>query len=417
MSRFDADITVVGAGPAGQAMALATAQAGFDTLLIDAGEAPAPIPQAPDLRVFAVSPASTRLLASLGAWPPPAAHRVCAYRRMHVWERDPGHGVHFDAAMLGWPALGHIVEHGVLQHALAEQVAAVGGVRTRWRLRVESLAWQDGAVVLRTDVGDAIRSRLLIGADGAASPVRRLAGIDAPRVDYGQHGLVANVRASVPHADTARQRFLPTGPLAFLPLADGACSIVWSLPTDEALRLKVLPAEAFQHELAVAAGGALGTITLESERASFPLARQSAERYVGQRIALVGDAAHVVHPLAGQGLNLGLLDVAALADVLADVRERGMDPGNEAWLSRYARWRQGDNALAARAFEAIDRLYAWQVPGSAGLRDVGHRLVDRSSSLKRAFVMHASGLAGRVPSRCAVVAHRPSTRAAASWGR
>lgn len=400
MSRIDADIAIVGAGPAGQAMALAAVQAGFGTVLIDAAREPPSAPQAPDLRVFALSSASVHLLSSLDAWPVPHAERVRAYRRMHVWERDPSHGVCFDAAMLGWPQLGHIVEHGVLQHALAQRIA-VSAVRCRWQARVETLNRGGNIIAIGLEDGETIRARLLIGADGATSPVRRLAGIEAQRVDYHQRGLVANVRTAEPHADTARQRFLATGPLAFLPLADGACSIVWSLPETEAVRLKLLPAEAFEREIAIAAGGALGRITLESERASFPFARQLAERYCDRRVALVGDAAHVVHPLAGQGLNLGFLDVAALADVLVAAWTRGLDPGDTGVLARYARWRQSDNALAARIFEGIDRFYAWRRPGVSDIREIGHRLVDRLPTLKRQFVLHASGLAGRVPTRCA----------------
>lgn len=397
--RLDTDVAVVGAGPAGQALALALVQAGFDVALVDAAAGPPPEPQAPDLRMFALAPASTRLLATLGAWPPPHAGRVCAYRRMHVWERDPDAGLRFDAAVLGWPRLGDIVEHAVLQHALSRGIAG-SSVRSRWRTRVDALSPHADGVELRFADGDVLRARLIVGADGAASPVRQLAGIHAERVDYRQQGLVANVRCAVPHEATARQRFLATGPLAFLPLADGACSIVWSLPHDEAERLKVVPPAQFERELAVAAGGYLGTIVLESERAAFPLARQLAERYHADRIVLIGDAAHVVHPLAGQGLNLGLLDVAALADVLADARRRGLDPGADAVLARYARWRQGDNAIAARAFEAIDGAYKLALPGLPALREAGMRLIDRLPPLKRRFILHASGLAGRVPERC-----------------
>jgi 2-octaprenylphenol hydroxylase len=398
--RLDCDIAVVGAGPAGQALALALAQDGFDVALLDAGSGPAPAPSAADLRVFALAPAATALLASIGAWPPAQAQRVCAYRHMHVWQGDPGDGVHFDAASMGWPALGHIVEHGVLQHALAERVAAEAGIACRWSVRVEAIARAGGQVEAGLAGGGTLRARVLVGADGAASPVRALAGIQADRVDYGQCGLVANVDTAVAHAATARQRFLATGPLAFLPLADGRSSIVWSLPDAEAQRLLALGPGDFGPALAVAAGGVLGRIELASERALFPLARQLAREYQHERVVLVGDAAHSVHPLAGQGLNLGLLDVAALAQVLAAARARGLDIGGAAVLAHYARWRQGDNALAARAFEAIDRLYRLDLPGADLARSLGQRLLQRLPPLKRRFVEHAAGLAGRVPERC-----------------
>jgi ubiquinone biosynthesis UbiH/UbiF/VisC/COQ6 family hydroxylase len=399
-ARLDCEVAIVGAGPAGQALALVLAQDGFDVALIDAGSGPATAPVEPDLRVFALAPAATRLLASVGAWPPPQAQRVCAYRRMHVWQGDPGDGVRFDAASLGWPALGHIVEHGVLQHALALRVEQAPGITTRWTAQVDALARGDGHVEVGLAGAATLRAGVLVGADGTGSPVRNLAGIQADRVDYRQCGLVANVATAVAHGATARQRFLATGPLAFLPLADGGCSIVWSLPTDEAQRLHALQPDAFAHALGTAAGGVLGRIELTSARALFPLARQLARDYQRERVALVGDAAHAVHPLAGQGLNLGLLDVAALAQVLAAARARGLDPGSAPVLSRYARWRQGDNALAARAFEALDRLYRLDLPGATLARALGQRLVQQLPPLRRGFIEHAAGLAGRVPTRC-----------------
>jgi ubiquinone biosynthesis UbiH/UbiF/VisC/COQ6 family hydroxylase len=397
--RIDVDIAIVGAGPVGQAMALAAARTGCTVTLIDAAANAPVLASMPDLRVFALSPATTGLLSALAAWPPPHAERVCAYRRMRVWERDPDRGLVFDAAALGWSQLGSIVEHSVLQDALALAVARES-LACRWSSRIATLDFDENGVSLGFEAGDDLRARLVIGADGAASPVRRLAGIDSKVVDYRQRGLVANVRTAAAHAQTAWQRFLPTGPLAFLPLADGACSIVWSVPETEAARLEQLPADRFGRELAAAAGGVLGAIELESARASFPLKRQLAKSYTGARVALVGDAAHVVHPLAGQGLNLGFLDVAALADVLSGARKRGLDPGASGVLASYARWRQGDNAIAAHAFEGIDRLYRSSLPLLGDLRDAGFRIVDRLAPLKRRFVLHASGLAGRVPTWC-----------------
>lgn len=402
MSRFDADVIVVGAGPAGQAMALAAAGSGYAVALLDAGRTAPAIPVEPDLRVFALSPASIRLLVSLGAWPVAQSDRVCAYRRMHVWTDDPARGLEFDAAAMGWPSLGSIVEHAVLQHALSQALARAPAISSRFDARVQQIAEDGEGITAVLHDGDRIRARLLIAADGAGSVVRELAGIATSGRDYGQCGLVANVRTAVPHERTAWQRFLASGPLAFLPLADGGSSIVWSVPAEESRRLLALPEEAFGRELAVAAGGVLGTVSLDSKRASFPLRRQLAARYHSGRVALVGDAAHVVHPLAGQGLNLGLLDVAALADLLDRARARRIDAGGEDVLSAYARWRQGDNAIAAHAFEAIDWLYRAPAAPVHALRNFGQRWIGRLPPLKRQFVLHASGLAGRVPSRCRI---------------
>lgn len=393
---------MVGAGPAGQAQALALAQAGFAVDLIDAGAGPAPEPVEPDLRVFALSPASINLLSSLGAWPVPLAERVCAYRRMQVWQRDPDSGLSFDAAALGWSRLGCIVEHGVLQHALAGAIAAQPLITSHWNARVEAVTAEVDSVAVVMGDGRGIAVRLAVAADGAGSPLRALAGMSVQREDYGQSGLVANIRCTEPHRVTARQRFLDSGPLALLPLASGPgdCSIVWSLPTAEAERLRDLPAADFEQVLAQAMGGLVGRVKLLGKRALFPLARQLVDRYHGDRVVLVADAAHVVHPLAGQGLNLGFFDVAALAQVLSDAHVRGLDIGSDAVLSTYARWRQGDNALAAYSFETIDRLFRPSVPGMGAMTGLGTAVVGAIPALKRRFVLHASGLAGRVPRAC-----------------
>ncbi len=402
-------IAVVGAGPAGQAQALVLAQAGFAVDLIDAGSGPAPEPVEADLRVFALSPASINLLSSIGAWPVPLASRVCAYRRMQVWQRDPDSGLSFDAAALGWSRLGCIVEHGVLQHALAVAIAAQPAINSHWNTRVEAITNASDSITLVMADGRRTVARLAVAADGAGSPLRALAGIAVHREDYGQSGLVANIRCAEPHDDTARQRFLDSGPLALLPLASGPgdCSIVWSLPAAEAERLRDLPAADFEQALAQAMGGLVGRVQLLGKRALFPLARQLVDSYHRSRVALVADAAHVVHPLAGQGLNLGFLDVAALAQVLSDAHARGLDIGSDAVLSAYARWRQGDNALAAYSFETIDRLFRPSLPGIGALTGLGTAMISAVPALRRHFVLQASGLAGRVPRACQSAAAGP----------
>ncbi|MFB9069424.1 UbiH/UbiF/VisC/COQ6 family ubiquinone biosynthesis hydroxylase [Pseudofulvimonas gallinarii] len=408
-ARLDVEIAVVGAGPAGQAMALALADSGFSVALVDAGGAAAAASRS-DLRVFALSLASMRLLASLGAWPPPQAERVQAYRHMHVWQDDFSAALHFDAGEQGWPQLGCIVEHGVLQYALARQLERYDRLQCHWQRRVVQLGHDADAVLLGLDNGEQVRARLAVAADGGASPLRQLAGLAVDRRPYGQSGLVANLRCERPHGDTAWQRFLPDGPLALLPLAgldEGhgfaaghACSIVWTLPEAEAERMRIVPPDEFGRELENASQGLLGRLSLQGARAVFPLARQLAARYHHGRVVLVADAAHVVHPLAGQGLNLGFLDVAALSQVLCEARRRGLDPAQPAVLARYARWRQGDNAMAARAFSAIGAMYRSRFPGLPSLRDAGHRLAGALPPLRRQLVMHAAGLAGRVPDRC-----------------
>ena len=231
--------------------------------------------------------------------------------------------------------------------------------------------------------------------------MRELAGLASARGDYGQTALVAMVETARPHQHTAWQRFLGEGTLAFLPLHDGRSSIVWSLPTPRADRLLTLAPEAFERELEQDLDGALGKVRLASERIRFPLWKLSAEHYVTARLALVGDAAHVVHPLAGQGANLGLLDAAALADVLAEGLAQREDPGAERILRRYERWRRSENELMAAAIDGFDRLLARGSGKVAELAQRGMPWVNRSSLAKRVFIERAMGLAGELPAAAA----------------
>lgn len=398
------DVAVVGAGPIGLATALLARRAGvpaarivvIDRRVPPAGQAAAALPV--DLRVFALSRASERILRACDAWDEIAAARSAPYERMHVWHADvPPHGgdaLVFDAAEMGERDLGVIAENAVLQAALAAAARRAGlGLE---EAEIESLAQERGAAVLGAGARS-FRARLVVGADGAQSRVRELAALGASRADYGQTALVAMVTTARPHAHTAWQRFLGDGTLAFLPLADGRCSIVWSLPTARAERLLVAPPADFVRALESDSDGALGRLELVSERAMFPLWRLSAEHYVGPRVALVGDAAHVVHPLAGQGANLGLLDAAALADVLeAGLRERE-DPGAQRILRRYERWRRSENELMSAAIDAFDRLLARGSGRVAALAQRGMPLVGRAPLARRVFIERAMGLSGELP--------------------
>ena len=402
--NVERDVAVVGAGPVGLATALLIRRAGvsaaritvFDRRVPAAGQKAAELPL--DLRVFALSRASERILRACEAWDEIAATRTEAYERMHVWHADvPPHGgdaLVFDAAEIGERDLGVIAENAVLQAALAAAARRAGiGFE---EAEVESLVHERDAGVLRA-AGRDFRARLVVGADGAQSRVRELAGLGATRADYGQVAIVAMIATARPHEHTAWQRFLGDGTLAFLPLPDGRCSIVWSLPTARAEKLLVAPPAEFIGALEEDFDGALGRLELVSERLKFPLWRLSAEHYVSARLALVGDAAHVVHPLAGQGANLGLLDAAALADVLeAGLRERE-DLGAERILRRYERWRRSENELMSAAIDAFDRLLARGSGRVAALAQRGMPLVNRAPLAKRVFIERALGLAGELP--------------------
>lgn len=368
MSRQRIDVAIVGGGVVGSACALALAQLGLQVALVEANEPMRWSALQRDLRVYALSPDNAALLAGLGAWESIRSARAQAYRRMRVWDAAGGGELDFDADALGRSELGWIVEHGLLADRLWQGLARAG-VQLHSPARLQACEQHDAGVRLQLDDGSRIDARLAIAADGADSSLRRLAGVGVEAHDYAQRGVVCFIACERPHEDTAWQRFLPGGPLALLPFVDDPlpdrhgpgreCSIVWSLPDDEAARLMALDDAAFARELTRASDLRLGALQPTSPRAAFPLRRQLAATHVHGRVLLVGDAAHVVHPLAGQGVNLGLRDVAALARLLQPSRSRGGgDIAAPQRLARWARERRSENALAAHAFEGINRLYS-----------------------------------------------------------
>ena len=403
--NVDFDVAVVGAGPIGLCTAILLArQAGipasriavFDRRIPDVLDRARELPL--DLRVFALSRASEGILRAADAWADIAATRAEPYERMQVWHADvPPHGgdaLVFDAAEMGERDLGVIVENNVLQAALAGAASRAGIALVAGE--IVALAQERDAVVLQA--GDRrVRTRLVVGADGAQSRVRELAGLATTRTDYGQTAIVAMVSTARSHEHTAWQRFLGCGTLACLPLKGTDSSIVWSIPTARAEKLLVAAPEEFERELERDFDGALGKVRLVSERLKFPLWRLSAEAYVSARIALVGDAAHVVHPLAGQGANLGLLDAASLADVLAEGVKTREDPGAMRILRRYERWRRSENDVMSGAIDAFDRLLARGSGSIAELAQRGMPWVGRSTLAKRLFLERAMGTAGELP--------------------
>lgn len=391
------DAAVIGAGVVGAAAALALAEAGLDVSLADARMPLGVMPadgDPYDLRVYALSQGSRRLLDSLHVWRELPAARIANYRRMQVWDENGSGQIEFDATLIGEEVLGFIVEQQALLAALMQQIDRHSRIVVRNAAATGSVAGQRD-VQIQFDDDSAAQVRLVVAADGAGSPLRERAGIKSDRESYGQSALIAHVRTELAHDDVARQRFLSSGPLALLPLADGRVSIVWSCENHEAARLCALDTATFLDELTAASGGCLGRCLESTGRASFPLARWQASEFTGDRLLLLGDAAHGVHPLAGQGLNLGLQDVATFRDLVIADRSRDsarFDAGGAALLLRHARARQADNALAGHAFGALNRLFAARSPLIALARGVGMNLVDRALPIKRLLAEHASGL-------------------------
>ena len=386
------DVAVVGGGMVGAAAALALARAGFSTALLEA-RAPSAWNAADevDLRVVGLAPSSLALLDDLGVWTSIREARAGPYARMHVWDAESGATIDFDAATEGHDLLGYIVENNLVQWTLWQALEAAG-VRRLCPAEVKGFEAREDRIQLELADGETLTAGLLVAADGAASPLRQLAGIGTRGRDYAQRAVVAHVRTERPHENTAWQRFLPSGPLALLPLADGRSSLVWSLPEAEARRVLALDGHAFLDELGIASDFRLGRIVGSTKRAAFPLKLQLAERYQAERFVLLGDAAHAVHPLAGQGVNLGLRDVAELRDTLVAARTAGRDIGAAHVLRRYARRRRSADTLDALGFDALARIYAWQSPALVAARGLGVRLLDHLSPLKRRISEHAAGL-------------------------
>ncbi len=390
--RLQRDAVVVGGGVVGSACATALAQAGLSVALVEAAEPARWSRDVPDLRVFAFAPDNAQLLQALGVWDDIASARAQPYRHMRVWDAAGGGELHFDADALARRELGWIVEHALLAERLWD-AALRAGVELLQPTSVSGLEQRENGVRITLDDGATLDARIAIAADGGNSTLRGLAGIRTRNHDYRQRGVVAYVETELPHQLTAWQRFLPGGPLAFLPVdADRRSSIVWSLPESEAERVLALDNEAFDIELTNAFAARLGKTRVVSKRAAFPLRRQLAKTQLEGRALLLGDAAHVVHPLAGQGVNLGLRDVAALRDSVIEAKRLGRNFDTPHRLQRWARARRSDNVASTLAFEAINRAYSNDALLPTFLRGRALGIANSIAPLRDALWRHAAGV-------------------------
>jgi 3-demethoxyubiquinol 3-hydroxylase len=394
--RGRVDAAIVGGGVVGLSAALALARSGLQVVLAEAVQPTPWNAGRPDLRVYALAPDNVAWLQSLDAWTAIATARAQPYRRMRVWDGAAAGELLFDADTFGRRELGWIVEHGLLVDRLWQAVSAAG-VRILCPSRISGCEQDADGVRLQLDDGTRLETAIAIAADGADSTLRQLAGIGVARHDYGQRGVVAYVDTERPHEATAWQRFLPGGPLAFLPCRGGEpdghrSSIVWTLPDADGARLLADDATTFEQALERAFDGRLGRVHLASPRAAFPLRRQLADACLRGRVVVVGDAAHVVHPLAGQGVNLGLRDVAALC-----ASGRAPDGSRTDWiaparLARWARLRTSENTVAAHTFDTINRIFRSDAVAATLLRGPLLGLAGRLPPLVHGLWRRASGL-------------------------
>ncbi len=396
MTNSHYDVAIIGAGMVGSALASLLSRSGFSVALVEACE-PQPFDAQADvgLRVSAISPGSAAVLRQAGVWKSISTQRSRPYRRMQVEDGAQLEPLLFDAPVFNLERLGTIIENTLVQWSLWQVVAAGGLVDIYCPDKLDGIEFGPQQNRVKLISGKHISADLVVGADGASSRVRKAMGIRQDYRAYNQHGLVAVVAKQEPNPGVAWQRFMPGGPLAFLPLPDGRSSIVWTRPSIEAERLLAMDSEVFMAELDTASSGWLGRVEDCGPRAAFPLSMRLSDRYVAQRTALVGDAAHVVHPLAGQGVNLGFADTAALTESIIRARFAGVDIGSAGVLQPYDRWRRAESEAMAFGMHALRSLFDGD--GLLPLRRVGMALVKRSWVVKDLFLQRAAGIGGNAP--------------------
>ncbi|EFC7249312.1 FAD-dependent 2-octaprenylphenol hydroxylase [Escherichia coli] len=388
------DVAIVGGGMVGLAVACGLQGSGLRVAVLEqrvpeplAADAP------PQLRVSAINAASEKLLTRLGVWQDILSRRASCYHGMEVWDKDSFGHISFDDQSMGYSHLGHIVENSVIHYALWNKAQQSSDITLLAPAELQQVAWGENETFLMLKDGSMLTARLVIGADGANSWLRNKADIPLTFWDYQHHALVATIRTEEPHDAVARQVFHGEGILAFLPLSDPhLCSIVWSLSPEEAQRMQQASEDEFNRALNIAFDNRLGLCKVESARQVFPLTGRYARQFAAHRLALVGDAAHTIHPLAGQGVNLGFMDAAELIAELKRLHRQGKDIGQYIYLRRYERSRKHSAALMLAGMQGFRDLFSGTNPVKKLLRDIGLKLADTLPGVKPQLIRQAMGL-------------------------
>ncbi|MGL5292137.1 MAG: FAD-dependent monooxygenase, partial [Vibrionaceae bacterium] len=399
MKIINADLVILGAGMVGLTLAAALANSSLQIAVIEP-QVHSPLTQdaAADIHVCAINRASERILTRVGAWQNLPPQRLAAFSQINVWEQDSFAQIDFHAQAIGESNLGHVVENSILKQALLEKLANFSNVRLLCPDACQDLLVREHEAWLTLNSGSTLCAKLVVGADGANSWLRKQAQIPLTQWDLEQKALIATVQTQKPHQNIARQIFTPRGPLAFLPLADShLCSIVWSLPHLHADNLMQMDAADFNKALTAAFDARLGMCQLRSAPASIILKMRYAQQFVTQRVALIGDAAHTVHPLAGQGVNLGLQDAAALAQELLRLHALHKDFGLKSSLRYFERWRKTQSAQMIAAMQGFHLLFQGDHISKKLLRGVGVLAADKLPFVKEKLMQQALGLHGELP--------------------
>lgn len=389
------DVLIVGGGLNGMPLAIALSSAGLDVTVLERDDPKAVIETSFDGRVSAIAHASRNLLKSIGVWD----HVEAAEPMLDIRITDGPSKffLHYDHRQLGDEPFGHMVENRHMRVALQKRSEEIDSLHILAPVQYEAIDRSADGVVATLKDGREIEARLVVAADGRASPLREAAGIGKVSWSYHQSGIVCTVAHEKPHKGVAQERFLNPGPFAILPMSNNRSSLVWTESTEMAAKIMTLNDEDFTAQMARRFGDYLGKLEVVGPRWSYPLALHQADSYIDERLALVGDAAHGMHPIAGQGLNLGLRDVAALAEVIIDTARLGQDIGTQNMLTQYQRWRRFDSLALLAITDGLNKLFVTDVAPVRLARDLGLATVNKMPRLKGFFMEHARGTVGVLP--------------------